>query len=119
MGYAASLRSARSAITSLVLFTGSWSSYHLLDQVRLYLVQQSLIGPSRFNKIRKHSDGKFRVLINQGNKTKQGRQTLEKSLHLFYLQVLGPTIGPSRFNKVKKHSDGKFRVLINQGNKTK
>ena len=58
-----------------------------------YLVQLSLIGPSTFDEIKKHSDVKFRVLINQGNKTKQWRPNiLVKSLHLFYLQVLGPAI---------------------------
>ena len=36
-----------------------------------YLLQQSLIVQSTFNDIKKHSDGIFRVLINQGNKTKQ------------------------------------------------
>ena len=58
-----------------------------------YLVQISLIVQSTFKDIRKHSDGKRRVLINQGNKTKQERPNiLVNSLHLFYLQVLGPVI---------------------------
>ena len=58
-----------------------------------YLVQLSLIGQSTFKDIRKHSHGKLRVLINQGNKTKQERPNiLVKSLHLFYLQVFGPAI---------------------------
>ena len=59
----------------------------------MYLVQLSLIGQSTFKDIKKHSDGTFRVLINQGNKTKKCRPNiLVKSLHLFSLQVLGPGV---------------------------
>ena len=56
-------------------------------------MQLSLIAQSTFKEIRKHTDGKFRVLTNQGNRTKQGRlNILVKSFQLFYLQLLGPAI---------------------------